>query len=97
MSEVLSRLEIEQENYVKCKWVLNIICSAKSLDGIDCDSCTNHIRVKKQFYDEKMDYIPYWIETGAYCKLKIIPDMYKRCKHRDYGNPRVKYVRLQKK
>ena len=103
MGEVLSRLETEQENLVKNKWLGNKLKNAKHLAGIDCIDCKNHIRVKEQFYDEQMfGTLPFWMEIGSYCKLKMVAECPhnftgKRCEGYDYGNPRVKYVRLQKK
>ena len=101
MSKPLSRLEIEQENYVKYKWLKNKLKNAKRLDGVDCIDCRNHIRVKEQFHDEQMFGPSFWIETDSYCKLGMIPESPKcytgkRCKGHDYGKPRVKYVRLRK-
>ena len=97
MTKTRSQLELEQENYVKYKWLGNKLKNVKHLAGIDCIDCKNHVQVKEQFYDEQMFGLPFWMETDSYCRLGLVAECprCKQCKGYDYGKPKIKYVKLK--
>jgi len=62
-------VETTKEEFVQFKWLQNKMGSVKRLQGVDCGSCSNLVRVKEKFEGYG------WIETGEYCKFKVFVEI----------------------